>query len=171
MKRSSLANRYCPIARAGAELMDGWTFVILREVMMTNSRFDGLQEQTGMSPRSLTLRLKLLVGEDILEKSAYSDKPQRFEYLLTPKGEALWPVIITLKQWGEDWCGPWQSDGVPMRLGHSGHDHDMEPAIVCKHCNEPIYAHSGVPHMSQSMESDRVKMAASHAENTKPQKP
>ncbi len=66
MKRRHLAEKYCPVARAGAQFVDSWTFIILREIFLGNARFSGLQKQSGMSPRSLTLRLRKLEEEGIL---------------------------------------------------------------------------------------------------------
>lgn len=86
MKKSTLADRYCPIARASLELLDSWTFLIVRELLYQNNRFDGIQQQTGMNPRTLSARLGVLVENGILARSAYSEKPPRYEYHLTEKG-------------------------------------------------------------------------------------
>lgn len=173
MKRDILSTRHCPLARAGSQLADGWTLVLLREVMLGNNRFDGLQEQSGMSPRSLTLRLKALVETEIFQRIAYQQKPERFEYHLTEKGLELWPVIATVKQWGDKWLGPWTEAGEessdldepPMRLiheGHGGHDHEIVPQISCKTCDEPVSYHSGRPELSRKMQAEREEMARAH---------
>jgi len=167
MKRSSLADRYCSIARSSAELVDGWTFIILREIFLHNRRFDGLQAQTGMSPRSLTLRLKLLVEEKILEKSVYQAAPKRYEYRLTPKGLDLWPMVVMLKQWGDKWQGPWEGDLPPLGLTHKGHDHELILEVSCKTCNEPVDAHSGTSCISAPMATERAAMAKTHEKKIK----
>ncbi|MCG8493576.1 MAG: helix-turn-helix transcriptional regulator [Sneathiellales bacterium] len=163
MKRHSLSDRYCAIARSSSELTDGWTFVILREIMLSNKRFDGLQAQTGMSPRSLTLRLKSLVDNQILEKIPYQEKPLRFEYRLTEKGRDLWPVMITLKQWGEKWCGPWQNDEYPMEVKHRGKSHSLNVEVRCADCNEVVDVFSGETHINPIMQKERDEMADAHA--------
>ena len=101
MKRSTLAERHCPVARAAEQLVDAWSFVILRELFLGNRRFEGLRQHTGMSPRSLSLRLGRLVEHGVLEKRALEESPAFFEYRLTPKGLDLWPVMVTLRQWGD----------------------------------------------------------------------
>lgn len=172
MKRDILSTRHCPLARAGSQLVDGWTLVLLREVMLGNNRFDGLQEQSGMSPRSLTLRLKALVTAEILQKHAYQERPQRFEYQLTEKGLDLWPVIVTVKQWGDKWLGPWTETGAtdrtldepPMKLMHRGHDHEIVPQLSCRTCEEPVSVFSGLPVLSEKMIAERQEMARLHAE-------
>lgn len=163
MKRHSLNDRYCAIARSGSELTDSWTFVIIREIMLANKRFDGLQAQTGMSPRSLTLRLKNLVENHILEKIPYQEKPVRFEYRLTEKGRELWPVIITLKQWGEKWCGPWQNDEYPMKVNHRGKSHSLTVEVKCAECDEVVDVFSGETEINPIMQNERKEMAEAHA--------
>ena len=159
MKRSSLADRFCPIARSASELADAWTFVILREIFLGNRKFDGLLLQTGMSPRSLTMRLDSLVESSVLERKPYSEAPPRHEYHLTEKGIDLWPVLIALKQWGEKWSGPWGRGGFPIKLTHIGHEHELSLQWVCKECGEPVDASSGTVHMSSKMKQERTLMA------------
>lgn len=142
MKRSSLGERLCPVSRAAAQLVDAWTFVILRELFLGNRRFEGLRLHTGMSPRSLTLRLNRLLEQGIVEKQPAREAPAVLEYRLTPKGLDLWPVLVTLRQWGERWAGPWGRQGVPARLVHRGHDHELKPVLTCAECGEPVDAHS-----------------------------
>lgn len=143
MKRSTLAERACPVARAAEQLVDAWTFVILREIFLGNRRFEGLRVHTGMSPRSLALRLARLVGQGILEKRPLAEAPNAHEYRLTPKGLDLWPVIVTLRQWGERWAGPWGRGGVPLKLLHRGRGHALEAQLTCKTCGDPVDARSG----------------------------
>ena len=158
MKRSGLSSRYCPIARSSAILSDGWTFVILRELFVGNRRFGGLQEQTGMSPRSLTTRLTHLVDEGILKK-APDVHAGHFEYRLTRKGAELWPLVMMLKQWGDKWAGPWE-DGIAMPVLHDGHDHTLKLGLICEDCGEKVGLESGRVEMSDAMRADRDEMAA-----------
>lgn len=143
MKRRAIAERLCPVSRAAAQLVDAWTFVILRELFLGNRRFEGLRLHTGMSPRSLALRLAALVEHGILQKSPCADAPAFQEYRLTPKGLDLWPVLVTLRQWGERWSGPWGDEGSPIRLLHRGHDHELHAVLHCAECGEPVDARSG----------------------------
>jgi DNA-binding HxlR family transcriptional regulator len=159
MKRSELATRHCSIARAGAQIVDAWTFVILREVFLANRRFDGLRAQSGMSPRSLSLRLDKLVEHGVIERRVYSSKPERFEYFATAKGLALWPAVIALKQWGDDWAGPWGRAGVPLKLEHKGRGHPLRATMVCQTCGEPVDARSVHAHVSPAMAREREVMA------------
>ncbi|MEO3744571.1 winged helix-turn-helix transcriptional regulator [Plantactinospora sp. B5E13] len=100
MKRSELADADCGIAQALGVIGDWWTFLVIRDVAGGNTRFDGLQRELGVSRRALTERLAGLVAHGVLEKRAYSTRPPRYDYVLTPKGEGLLPTLIALQDWG-----------------------------------------------------------------------
>jgi DNA-binding HxlR family transcriptional regulator len=166
MKRSTLAERSCPVSRAASQLVDAWTFVILRELFLGNRRFESMRLHTGMSPRSLALRLGRLVEQDILEKAPCRDAPAVHEYRLTPKGLDLWPVIVTLRQWGERWAGPWGRGGTPIQLMHRGHDHRLRAVLSCADCGEPVDARSGQVVPQASALREREAFAAEVARST-----
>lgn len=142
MKRSTLADRRCPVAQAAVQLVDAWTFVILRELFLGNRRFEALRLHTGMSPRSLALRLGRLVEQGILHKQPSADAPAVLEYRLTDKGLDLWPVLVTMRQWGERWGGPWGRGGSPIPLLHRGRGHALHAVLTCADCGEPVDARS-----------------------------
>ncbi|UQU65346.1 winged helix-turn-helix transcriptional regulator [Couchioplanes caeruleus] len=90
----------CGIAQALGVLTDWWTFFVVRDVAGGVTRFDALQRELGMSRRALSERLSSLVERGVLRRAAYSDRPPRYDYLLTAKGEGLLPVLIALQDWG-----------------------------------------------------------------------
>lgn len=100
MKRADLTDGDCGITQALDVMVDGWTFLIVRDVAGGATRFDALQRALGISRRALTERLTHLVDHGVLERRPYSQHPPRFDYLLTPKGEGLLPVLIALQDWG-----------------------------------------------------------------------
>lgn len=152
MKRSDLADKHCSIARASAQIVDSWTFIILRELFLGNRRFAGMQKKTGMSPRSLTLRLRKLEEEGILSRpAATGDK----DYALTEKGHALWPALIMLKQWGDDWCHPDSDEDLPLINMHRGTGHEMRAKLVCEVCGEPVSTHTTKSILSDRFQSER----------------
>lgn len=142
MKRSALAEHRCPVARSAAQLTDAWTFVILRELFLGQRRFEAIRQRSGMSPRSLALRLTHLVEQGILDKQPAADAPAFHEYRLTPKGLDLWPVLVMLRQWGDRWAGPWGRSGPPYPLMHKGRGHALHAVLVCAECGEPVDARS-----------------------------
>lgn len=103
MKRKSLADMNCSVARALDVVGDPWTLLIVRDVFWGYHRFGEFQERLGIPRNTLTDRLHTLVESGVLDKIPYQDNPERFEYRLTDKGRALSPVIITLLQWGDEW--------------------------------------------------------------------
>lgn len=161
MKRRDLADKHCSVARASSQIVDGWTFVILRELFLGNRRFAELQKQSGMSPRSLTLRLRKLEDEGILIRQPnHQGKPAK-DYTLTEKGQGLWPVLIMLKQWGDDWCGPWVDGEIPLETEHKYTGHTMRAALVCGECKEPVTSQNVKSNLSSVFQAERDVAASS----------
>lgn len=100
MKRADLVDADCGITQALDVLGDGWTFLIVRDIAGGTTRFDALQRELGISRRALTERLAHLVEHGVLRRRPYSEHPPRADYVLTPKGEGLLPVLIALQDWG-----------------------------------------------------------------------
>ncbi|SEL96195.1 transcriptional regulator, HxlR family [Roseovarius azorensis] len=92
----------CPILRATNVMGDQWSILILREFFLEGPRrFQDLQDMLGLSPNTLSNRLKKLENAGIVARRAYSSNPPRSEYVLTEAGRALGPVMGALRQWGE----------------------------------------------------------------------
>lgn len=144
--------------------MDAWTLVILKEIFLANTRFDGLRAQTGMSPRSLTLRLNSLIEEGILDRVAYQQSPARYEYRLRAKGVELWPIVVMLKEWGDKWTGPWKDADPPLILEHKGTAHRLQPGVICTVCGEPVSAHASRPVLTPAMCGERERFAGEFGE-------
>jgi DNA-binding HxlR family transcriptional regulator/peroxiredoxin len=100
VKRADLPDADCGIAQALGVIGDWWTFLVVRDIAGGTTRFDGLQRELGVSRRALAERLASLVAHGVLEKRPYSDRPPRYDYLLTAKGEGLLPALIALQDWG-----------------------------------------------------------------------
>lgn len=93
----------CPVARSLLMVGDRWTMLILRELAMGMHRFDELQAQTGMSSHLLTLRLKRMEQDGIIERRRYLERPPRYEYHTTKMGKDLDPLLMMLRTWGRTW--------------------------------------------------------------------
>jgi DNA-binding HxlR family transcriptional regulator len=93
----------CPVARTLEIIGERWTMLILRDLLLEGPRkFHELAASlSGMSPTTLSSRLKVLEEAQIIERQFYADHPPRAEYLLTAKGLELRPVLRELKNWGE----------------------------------------------------------------------
>lgn len=110
MKRKSLVNDVCPIARTLDVVGDWWSLLIVRDAMLGVRRFSEFQKNLGVAKNILSTRLKTLVAQGIFEVQPASDGSAYQDYVLTPKGAALSTVMIALRQWGEEFSF---SDGKP----------------------------------------------------------
>ena len=83
-----------------------WTLLLVRDLAEGRSRFCELERSlAGISPRTLSLRLRALEEEGIVERHTFPEVPPRVEYALTPKGRALLPIIDDMRAYGEHWLG------------------------------------------------------------------
>lgn len=127
----------CSIARSLNLIGDDWTLLILRDVLQHGlRRFDELQKHLGIATNVLTVRLKRLTDEGLLEQRAYQDNPPRYEYVPTEKARDLGPVLVQLIVWGNKHLAG--RKGPPQRLVHAACGHEMVPERVCSHCHEPL---------------------------------
>jgi DNA-binding HxlR family transcriptional regulator len=96
----------CPVARSLDIIGERWTLLILRDLMLHGSRrFQDFQSSfDGISPNTLSARLKTLEDAGVVERRFYEQHPPRAEYVLTAKGEALRPTLRSLREWGEQYA-------------------------------------------------------------------
>jgi len=108
----------CNIAAALAVVGEKWTFLVLREAFNGVRRFDDMQRRTSAPRQVLSSRLARLVTEGILRKVPYQEAGQRlrYEYRLTEKGIALYPVIVSLLAWGDKYAAA--PGGPAVELTH-----------------------------------------------------
>jgi DNA-binding HxlR family transcriptional regulator len=96
----------CPVCRTADIVCAKWTLLIVRDLAEGRSRFCELERSLGgISPRTLSLRLRALEEEGILERRTYPEVPPRVEYALTAKGRALVPIIDSMRTYGTEWLG------------------------------------------------------------------
>jgi DNA-binding HxlR family transcriptional regulator len=137
---SSTQPRVCSVARTLDIVGEKWALLAVREVFLGNRRFDEMIKRTGAPRDTLVARLRTLVGAGILERRQYSEHPARFEYYLTDIGKDLYPVILTLRQWGDSHLAG--ADGPPTIFMHSC-GHPLRARLVCESCGEPVvFGHS-----------------------------
>ena len=127
MKRRSLADAQCPVARTLDIVGDPWTLLIVRDAMWGRRRFNEFQESLGIPRTTLTSRLALLVDAGVFTMRTYQDNPVRHEYVLTEKGRSHSPVIISLMAWGDRWGG---FDEPPVELVDRDDGHTVEPVMI-----------------------------------------
>ena len=102
---------HCSVAQCLEVVGEWWSMLIVRDAFLGVTRFDHFQERLGISRNILDQRLNRLVETGVFAKVPYSEHPPRFDYRLTDKGRDLWPIITTMRQWGDKYAAP---DGPPM---------------------------------------------------------
>ena len=108
----------CPVCRTADIVCGKWTLLLVRELAEGCSRFCELERSlAGISPRTLSLRLRGLEEEGIVERHTFGEVPPRVEYALTEKGRALLPIIDGMRTYGEQWLGAeCPTDAAPQPL-------------------------------------------------------
>jgi DNA-binding HxlR family transcriptional regulator len=137
VKKASFADMECSVARSLEIVGEWWTLLIIRDAFLGVTRFDDFARRLGIARNVLTARLETLVDADVLTKVPYEEGSRaRYDYRLTDKGRALWPVLTTLRQWGDEWV---VGEGkAPVLLEHRGCDHVTTPNLSCDHCGEVL---------------------------------
>lgn len=107
------ADDTCPVCRTADIVCGKWTLLLIRDLAAGTSRFCELERSlNGISPRTLSLRLRALEEEGIVERQMYAEVPPRVQYALTAKGLALLPIIDSMRSYGEDWLALECADGA-----------------------------------------------------------
>jgi DNA-binding HxlR family transcriptional regulator len=125
--------RPCSIARTLDLVGEKWALLAVRDEMV---------HRTGAPRDTLAARLRTLVGAGILERRPYSEHPARFEYHLTDAGRDLYPVIVTLMRWGDQYLAG--EAGPPLLLQHHC-GHQLTAQVTCQACGEPLHARDTRP--------------------------
>jgi DNA-binding HxlR family transcriptional regulator len=129
--------QHCSVARSLELIGERWTLLVIREVLYGRRKFSEMQKTLGVARNVLTNRLQRLVDEDILERRAYSEKPERYEYFLTEKGLDLWPTLVALMHWGDKHMP--LPDGPPARLVHKGEcGGEVNDRRICERCGKEL---------------------------------
>jgi DNA-binding HxlR family transcriptional regulator len=101
-----MPNSDCPVCRTADIVCGKWTLLVIRDLAEQRSRFCELERSLdGISPRTLSLRLRALEEEGIVKRETFPEVPPRVEYTLTEKGRALVPIIESMRTYGTEWLG------------------------------------------------------------------
>ncbi len=140
MRKASFAEMNCSVAQSLEIIGEWWTLLILRDCFLGIRRFDDFVDRLGISRNVLSNRLDKLVDTDLLERRPYDEARGRFDYVLTDKGRALWPVLTALRQWGDEWIVG--EGNEPILIEHRDHGHAVIAQMTCDVCGEPLDARS-----------------------------
>jgi len=151
MRWNEIDQQACSVARALAVVGDRWSLLILRDAFFGNRRFEEFHRSTGISRHRLSDRLSKLVETGVFSREPYQERPQRFEYRLTRKGLALYPVMMSLSQWGNDWCD--DGKGSPIEYLHRRCGQKTQATLCCSECGERLQPHEVTPLLGPGLEA------------------
>jgi DNA-binding HxlR family transcriptional regulator len=134
MRRASFEDMNCSIARSLEIVGEWWTLMILRDAMLGVTRFDEFHDRLGIARNVLTTRLDTLVEAGVMERRSYEEARRRYDYVLTAKGRALWPVLAAIRQWGDDWV--LGQGNEPVQMFHETCGARTRAEMTCAHCGE-----------------------------------
>ncbi|MET1027685.1 MAG: helix-turn-helix domain-containing protein [Dongiaceae bacterium] len=135
MQRKSFGNMQCPIARGLERVGEWWSILLLRDAFQGLSRFDEFQKSLDIAPNMLTRRLTSLVAAGLLERRQYSERPPRFEYLLTQRGRDFRPVLVSLLAWANRHFAP---EGISVELVQAETGQRADPVLVDRKSGRPV---------------------------------
>jgi DNA-binding HxlR family transcriptional regulator len=125
------AGQTCTIARALEVVGERWTLLVLRDLFFGVRRFADLQAHLDIPRAVLSSRLASLVEHGLVARRPYG--AGRDEYLLTERGEELWPALHALARWGERHAAP---DGPNRIYAHAGCAAELTPSGRCPDCGD-----------------------------------
>jgi DNA-binding HxlR family transcriptional regulator len=105
-KIANVVDPSCPVCATADIICGKWTILVIRDLAEGRSRFCELERSlAGISPRTLSLRLRALEEQGMVARHTYPEVPPRVEYSLTEKGEALVPLIEDMRRYGREYLG------------------------------------------------------------------
>ena len=136
MRKASFAEMNCSVAQSLEVIGEWWTLLILRDSFLGIRRFDDFVERLGIARNVLANRLETLIEAGVLERRPYDEARGRYDYLLTDKGRALWPVMTALRQWGDEWI--LGAGNEPLLLEHRDCGHTTTAQMTCNECGKHL---------------------------------
>lgn len=135
MERKTFAQMTCPIARSLERVGEWWSILILRDAFAGLTRFDEFQNSLGIAPNMLTRRLKALTEAGLLERRRYSERPPRYEYLLTERGRDFRTVLIAFLAYGNRHFAP---EGESITIVDAVTGECAEPILADRRSGRPL---------------------------------
>jgi DNA-binding HxlR family transcriptional regulator len=129
MKSKSFEGMACSIAGVLEAIGDRWAVLILRDLSLGLSRYEDLRRSTGVTNATLSDRLKHLEDNELVERRRYQTNPERYEYVLTPKGRDTILVLQALLQVGDKWAVSGDA-GPPLKFVDRKTGHPAKLAMV-----------------------------------------
>jgi DNA-binding HxlR family transcriptional regulator len=122
----------CSAARTLEIVGERWSLLIIRNAMFGGlTRFSEFQRSLGIATNILINRLDRFVDAELMQTRPLANDPETHEYVLTPKGLDLQPVLIALSAWGDRWAAP---QGPPILYQHDGCGGRIGQHLSCENC-------------------------------------
>ena len=150
MRWDDIDKQTCSVARTLSVVGERWTMLIIRDAFLGTRRFDQFQSNLGITRHRLSERLGKLVEHGVLVKVPYQDRPVRHEYRLTRKGLGLYPVLMSLARWGDDWMD--KGEGAPLEYVHRKCGHKTRPVLACSECGEALRPQEVTPQLGPALQ-------------------
>jgi DNA-binding HxlR family transcriptional regulator len=99
-------HRFCPVAATAHLMGDAYVLLIVRDLNTGPRRFTALAMSVHVNAKTLTDRLRRMEANGLIQRTMYLEIPPRVEYALTPKGQALAPIVEAMRSYGEHWLDP-----------------------------------------------------------------
>jgi len=135
MRRKSFETMECPIARSLERVGEWWSILILRDALSGITRFDAFEANLKIAPNMLTRRLNALVEDGLLERRLYSERPKRYEYILTARGRDFLPVVLALVAFGNRQFAP---EGQGFQIVDIETGRAIDPVLVDRASGEVL---------------------------------
>ncbi|GAB7068369.1 helix-turn-helix domain-containing protein [Mycolicibacterium hodleri] len=157
------------VGRMLGVLGDEWTLLLAQQALLGVTRYGDFAARLPISHAVLVRRLTAMTADGLLERTLYQDRPARYEYVLTPRGRSLWPVLTAIWEWERRWV-PDHAERLPA-MHHLGCDADFAPQVTCRACEQVVtekeltasWGPSGSWPRSMPAESTRRRSAAQAA--------
>jgi DNA-binding HxlR family transcriptional regulator len=156
MRWDDIDKQTCSVARALSVVGERWTMLILRDAFFGTRRFDQFQKNLGITRHRLSERLGKLVEHGVLTKVPYQDRPLRHEYRLTRKGLGLYPVMMSLAQWGDEWMDKGQ--GAPLEYRHQRCGQQTHATLSCSACGEALRPEEVTPQLGPVLKEKAARL-------------
>lgn len=124
------------VGRMLGAIGDEWTLLIVQQASLGATRYGDFTSRLPISHAVLTARLTALVTGGLLDKRTYQTSPPRAEYVLTPRGRGLWPVLLSIWEWERHWA-PAHADALPA-MHHTACDAVFAPVLCCRGCGAAV---------------------------------
>lgn len=151
MRWDEIDKQVCSVARALSVIGERWTMLIIRDAFLGTRRFDQFQSNLGITRHRLSERLGKLVEAGVLVKVPYSERPLRHEYRLTRKGLGLYPVLMSLAAWGDEWMD--NGEGAPMEYVHQRCGRQTHAVMTCSECGEALRPEEVMPSVGPALQA------------------